>query len=81
MQVKLIHKLPPMLSKTILHRASFAKYDHTDALNFKSLLTEDEHIVYPHLFRSSTQPNNSHRHTSSPEYSMTTGQKPSTEAS
>jgi len=49
MQVKFCRAIPS-LARLQVRWASFAKYDHTDALNFKSLLTEDELIVFLHPY-------------------------------
>lgn len=67
MQAKLGRYLSRSLSLRTARCASFAKFDYTDSLNFKSLLTEDELMVRVIAYRPRKQPGSSHRPTSSPE--------------
>ena len=59
--------LPPTL-KNSRYFASFKKYDYTDGLNFKSLLTEEEVMVTSKSFRSWITLNFLHKLISCPEF-------------
>ena len=66
-QAKLGRYLSRSLSLRTTRCASFAKFDYTDSLNFKSLLTEDELMVRIHPYRPQKQQDSSRKPTSSPE--------------
>lgn len=63
------------LTRAICSFASFKKYDHTDALNFKSLLTEEEIMVRMTTSRLAIMLASSHRRISSRECSRITGRR------
>jgi hypothetical protein len=77
----MLGKIVPKGSLLLLPRysAAFKKYDFTDALNFKSQLSEDEHIVLSRVSRSLTLLASSRRRISLRESWKTTVRRSSTD--